>query len=293
MKKYIYKAYILICGLMFFASCEKELMDYEGEDCLYFDVRLSSSWIDTSLWPHQYFSAVSFGNLLVDEVDVSYKIMASGLPKDYDRAFSLTVNADSTTAVEGTDFEAFPKELVIKAGENSTTLAFKIYRTERMLNDTLQLQLQLHENEYFKLKYTSFIDGSYTPYSPDDNVMFSYNKDASVHNIFIYDVLSRPEGWYGNDVTGTGLFGKFSAKKYKLLMELTNTSIEDYTDESMPSVRASAIAETVAKFLLEKAADRDPVLDEDGTMMWVSPIQSIGGNAAWAPFTKVEDYYKN
>ncbi len=292
MKRNIFNIGILFCSFCLLVSCEKELMDYEGEDCLYFDVRRGSSWITPSKWAHYDFSEISFGSLIPDEVEMSFKVMASGMPKNYDRAFTVTVNPDSTTAIAGSDYDNFQEEGVIKAGESSTTLTIKVHRTERMNGDTLLLQLQLHENEHFKLKYDGFGDAS-RYYEQTLNPMFSYNKNAGVHNLFIYDVLARPATWSGNDATGLGLFGKFSAKKFRLMMELTGTTFEEYaSSETMPRVRQQAIGQLMAKYLLEKAAAHDPVLDEDGTMMYFMALSTLDPAAAWAPFTTPEEYYK-
>ena len=51
MKK-IYSILMLAMALFSLTGCEKELMDYEGKDCLYFDVRRGASWIDPDLWAH-------------------------------------------------------------------------------------------------------------------------------------------------------------------------------------------------------------------------------------------------
>lgn len=293
MKQYIHALSILCGGLLLFSACEKELMDYEGQDGLYFDVRRYPSHIEQSKWPHQYYSTVEFGNLLVDDVEMNLKIMATGYAKDFDRAFKVIANPDSTTAVAGRDYANLTEECVIKAGENSATVSFTVHRTSEMDGDTLQLQLKIVENEFFTLPYTSFADGPSIPYEPDVNIAFSYNKDASVHNIFMYDVLTRPDRWIGNDANGLGLWGRFSAKKYQLIMDLTGTTIEDFqTEATMPSARQQAIGEQMARYLLEKAAAHEPVLDEDGTMMYFMAVQNLGGSAAWAPFTKPEDYYK-
>ena len=295
MKRNIFSIGILLSSLCLLVGCEKELMDYEGEDCLYFDVRRGATWISPSLWSHYDYSEISFGNLMPDEVEMemSFKVMASGMPRDYDRPFTITANPDSTTAIAGTDYDNFQQDCVIKAGENSTTLSLKVHRTKRMDGDTLLLQLQLHENEYFKLKYDEYGDASKYYDIVDRNTMFGYNKNAGVHNLFIYDVLARPAVWSGNDVTGIGLFGKFSAKKFRLMMELSGTTLEDYASSAtMPSVRQQAIGQLMAKYLLEKAAAHDPVLDEDGTMMYFMALSTLDPAAAWAPFTKPEDYYK-
>ena len=292
MKKYTTVLCCLLGSLALLTGCEKELMDYEGEDNLYFDVRRGPAWLEPNTWAHQFFTTVEFGNLTVDEVTVSCKIMASGMPKDYDRPFTVTINKDSTTAIAGSDFDPLKEDYVIKAGETNAIVSLIVHRTERMDGDTLRLQLQLHANEFFSLNYTNFGDYSLA-YSPEKNPSFDYNKDAGVHNIFLYDVLSRPAAWNGNDVNGLGTLGKFSAKKFRLMMKLSNTTIEDFkSSASMPSIRQSAIGELVSKYLLEQAAANTPVLDEDGTMMYLSAVTTLGGSKAWRPFTKPEDYYK-
>ncbi len=293
MKHNVYSMILLFAGLIGLSGCEKELMDYEGKDGLYFDVRYYASHIDTKLWPHQHYSTVEFGNLMEDEVSMSLKVMAAGTMKDYDRAFQVVVNADSTTAVVDRDFSELTENCVIKAGENSTNVTFKVHRSLEMDGDTLQLQLKLVENEHFSLPYTSFADGPAVPYSPYENDKFANNKNAGIHNIFMYDVMSRPPRWIGNDVTGAGRWGRFSAKKFRLMMELTNTTIADYqTTATMPNARQEAIEQTMALYVLEKAKAGDPVLDEDGTMMYFMAISTLDPSAAWAPFTKPEDYYK-
>ena len=90
-----------------------------------------------------------------------------------------------------------------------------------------------------------------------------------------------------------GLFGKFSDVKYKYMMEISGTTIFDYTREKMPSARATAIGQQVAEELVRRARAKDPVIDKDGTMMWVMAVQSGKyGKDAWTPFTKPEDYLK-
>lgn len=291
MRKYLKYVCSLLCGLTLLTACEKEIMDYEGKDCLYFDIRRGAPWIDPTRWAHQYYTTVEFGNLIEDELVVSCKVMASGMAKDYDRTFIVTANNDSTTAIAGSDFDALKDEYVIKAGETNTVVSFIVHRTQRMDGDTLRLQLQLHENNHFELPFTSFGDFP-SAYPPDKNPNFDFNKNASIHNIFLFDVLSRPSTWNGNDIKGTGTLGKFSAKKFRLMMELTNTTVIDYqSSTTMPRIRQTAIGETVAKYLLEKVAAKDPVIDEDGTMMWVNAVTTLGGSSAWAPFTKAEDYF--
>lgn len=287
MKKYVYNIFMLVAIGIMLPSCEKELMDYEGVDGLYFDVRYFPSHISESLWPHQYYTEAAFGSIMDDDIDIECKVMASGYPKSFDREFIVIANPDSTTAINGRDYEGLQDKYVIKAGETSTVVRLTAHRSAEMEGDTLRLQLKLQENEYFKLVYDNFEDrqGSYSPY---ENVAFSQNHNAAYHNIWLYDVMVQPGGWWA------GLFGPFSAKKWRLMMEKTNTVIDDYaSNQTMPSPRAGAINESFAEYLLERAKNRETVeIDEDGTMMWVSAVNTLGGSDGWSRTTRPEDYYK-
>lgn len=291
MRKHIHLL-CLLAGISFLSTgCEQEMMSFEGKDCLYFNVRRGAAWIDPDLWGHQFFTAVAFGNIIGDESEVSLKIMASGSIKDYDRPFQVVIVKDSTQVTENIDFIGLQQDFVIKAGEISADVNFTALRSQAQMDDTLQLQLQIVPGEHFITNHTAFGDHPNT-YEAEKNSAFAGNKDASIHNIFFYDVLTQPTGWWGAD-TGGGLFGKFSAKKYRLMMELTGTTIADYaTKQTMPSPRATAIGQQMATYLLEKAKAHEPVLDEDGTMMFFMAVSTLGGSDAWKAFTKPEDYYK-
>lgn len=281
MKKYLY--YLNTLGVLFLtlSSCEKEMMDYEGEDALYFDVR-------SSLGAHEFFTAVPFGSTLEDTLNIECRVMASGYPRNYDREFTVIANSDSTTARNGLDYDGLQGTYVIKAGEQYTTIKLTTHRTAEMSNDTLVLQLKLQENKHFKLLYTDYEDNP-NSFAPDDNDQFSNNHNAAFHNIYLYDVLTQPKGWW------KGLFGEFSAKKWRLMMQLTETTFEDYNDilVTMPMMRAQVIDEKVGKYLLDMARSRETVvLEEDGTMMYTKAVKTLGGASAWAAGTKPEDYYK-
>lgn len=271
-------------------SCERELMTYEGKDCLYFDIRNEVAWLDPDTWSHEYFSTVSFGSTMDDEIKKSFKIQVAGMPSSVDRKFSVIVVKDSTELQEG-DFTGLAESYCIKAGETSTTIDLTFHRGAHMKNDTLQLQLALVANEHFSLMFDE-IGRSPEQYAPTENSKFDYNHNASIHNIFVYDVMSRPKQWQGNDANGLGTLGAFSAKKWLLMMEVTGTTIEDYADAStMPTIRMTAIGETMSAFLLEKARANTPVLEEDGTMMFFMKVGPSYAADGWNPYTNPNDYY--
>ena len=288
------KKFIHLIGIMsfLFASCEQEIMTYEGEEAIYFDVRYGSSWGDPeNEWAHQYYTPVEFGRLNDESYTAQLRVKATGTVKDYDRPFSVTVLEDSTTAIKGSEFELQTNNFVIKAGETHAYIDVLIHRTERMSEENVYLMLQLQENEHFTLRFSDYGDsaGHWAP-----ETLHSTNTDASVHKLVINDLLVKPNGWIGTDDAGLGLFGKFSPTKYRLMMEVTNTEMDDYAVRNTGF--ANAVSEKFARYLLEKAAlGRDHVvLDEDGTMMWCMYVQSsyLGGDKAWQPFTDPDEYYK-
>lgn len=276
----------LIAILIAFSSCEKEIMTFNGQDGLYFDVRWGMAEREGH-WAHQYYTPIEFGNMVLTTTsyDVRLCVTASGEIKNYDRPFTITIGKDSTNAIEGEDYEPFPKEYVLKAGEQYAYIDITFNRTERMKNDTITLQLLLQPNEYFTCPFTNYGDAPLYDYP---ETKYGYNMDATAHKIVASDVMSEPEGWY------LGLFGKFSATKWRLMMELTGTDIDDYTDEKMPSARANVLNEQFARYLLEQALKgrEYAVIDEDGSMMWCSALTSIDAANAWPQYTTPDDYYR-
>ncbi len=292
MRNKIFSILALVISVFAMSGCEKDLMDYEGKDCLYFDVRRGATWIDSTLWAHWNYSEVTFGNILSNDTTIAVKISATGQVKDVDRTFQVIVTKDSTDLEEGTEYEPLKPEYTIKAGETHTFVNVTFHRTARMTNDTLRFQLQIVPNDNFQTMFDDYKDypGAYEASQP--KVEFNYNSNARFHNMFVDDVLIQPEGWMGSDAGG-GLFGKFSDVKYKFMMQVSGTTIFDYTREKMTQARATAIGQQVADELVRRARAKDPVIDKDGTMMWVMAVQSGKyGKDAWSAFTKPEDYLK-
>ncbi len=290
MKNKILTMWTLVTAMFALSSCEKDLMTFQGEDSLYFDVRRGAKWIETSKWARWNYSEVTFGNILSNDTTISLKISATGDVKDYDRPFTVIVRKDSTDLEENTEYEPLEQQYAIKAGERNTIVNVTFHRTARMEGDTLKFQLEILPNKYFALNFNQY--GDYPGMYNADNPVREFNKNtnARFHNLFVDDVLVRPTGWFGTEAGG--LFGKFSAKKYKYIMEVTGTNIFDFTNEKMPLGRATAISQQVAQELIKRAQAKDPVLDEDGTMMWVSYVTTLGGKDAWYAYTKPETYYK-
>lgn len=288
MKKTLYIIGAIILSVVSLTSCEEELMDYEGENALYFDVRLYPSHIEKKLWPHRLSTEVSFGNVMKNDLEVVIPVRTTGVSTDYDRPYKVEVVADSTTARLDIDFSDLQTDRVIKAGHTSDTIRFKAHRTEEIFEDTVRLQIRLLPNEHFITNFKEYGEpGSYFSYvtvgGSQSSKEFDVNADASIHNIFIYDTMTQPKGWWGSALGGIG--GAFSAKKIRLMMELCNCDLSAFeTMGTMPSSRFTSYCEKLGKYLIEQAklGPDHVVLEKDGTLMWVSYCTNADTRYRWA-----------
>lgn len=288
-KNHIISIAAALLGTFALVGCVKELQTYNGDDCVYFDVHWGVEWLE-GMWAHQYYSTVPFGAM--NESDYTLKnidVRVSGMLSDKDRLVHIIANPDSTTLIAGVEYDPIDGDYLIRAGETTTTLYIYFHRTERMLNDTLQLQLKIVEAEGLDVsRFPDYDDGNHVAYRTKD-AHFDYNHDAQIHNIFVFDTVVKPGGWWGTAAGGT--WGLFSAKKWRLMMDLTNTVVSDYASTStMTTNRAQSIGRTVAEYLWEQVQKRTPVIDEDGSMMWVNAVSAVAGTSSWSQGTKWEDY---
>lgn len=275
--KYLYMTGILL-SLFFLQSCEKDLMDYEGQESLFFDVQYGPAWGDTTVWAHQFYSLASFGNIDDTVQEVRLKVAVAGSIKDYDRPFQIEVVNDSTTAICPDEYEPIDCNRVIKAGANCTYITVTTKKTARMADETLQLQLRLLPNEHFTLPFSEI--GNIAGRWKDVEIKYGQNIDPNVHNIFINNFLSKPKGWNDHQ------FGQFTPTKFALMLELTGWEKAYFDDvNKMQSGRIEMVQRMVISYLLEqyKKGREYWVLDEDGTMMWVR------GLGKWAEGTSPDD----
>ena len=268
MKKLIYTLCCLL-GLASFAACEKDMPAYEGKDGLYFDVQYTTvpHFTNPDMWAHQLYTWVRFVSMPENATDttLSLKVNAVGEARDYDRVFNVAVGADSTTAVADQEYKDLSEQCVIKAGETSGLVNVTILRSDRVAEETVQLQLTLVPNEYFDLPFTYIteIPGRYTEGMTD----FYNNPDPRVHNIFISDIMTQPTIWPLN-------FGEFSREKMELILRLYPDVPYDAFSAlvTVPFIMQNIINEIVSNYLVEQFRAGNPITDADGTLMWFSNV---------------------
>lgn len=269
MKKFVLIIFYLI-GLFSFSGCEKEMETYSGQDGLYFDVQYTNTpWFtNPEMWAHQIYTLVKFTTMPegTTETDLKLKVNVVGPVRDYDRPFNVMIVKDSTTAIAGTEYKDLSEQCVVKAGEQNAYVTLKVMKTDRMLDENVQIQIALLPNEYFTLPYTYLenLPGRYT----EKLELYSNNKDPRIHNIFVTDIMMKPKYF------SSYYFGEFHREKMELMLSLyPDATLSDYeNNDTMSITRMTVIAEKMANYLIGQFKLGNPITDPDGTMMWFKGV---------------------
>lgn len=276
MKKLIYS---LLSITLLWTSCSKEEIEYySGEESIYFaqqwgvphftdDYLALGTSFTNCLQPS---SKIPFGEMIVTDSLLNLNIQTSGACKDYDRPFKIEIVTDSTTAIEGLEYELLDTEAVIPAGEVRTKVRMMLHRTPRMDDETVQIQVRLIPGEHFTIPFDKDGFGNMPIIHEGSSYYTEYggNFDPAIHNIFINNFLVRPQRW--NDYN----MGIWSQEKYRLLLDYTGEmlgwNVADWSSEAMWDSRYNVGLNYLAKYLLEqyKKGPEYWVTDPDGTMMW-------------------------
>lgn len=262
--------YIAIIHLVsLFASCEKEIMSYNGREGVYFSVRHGGQYLE-NLWPYQPYSNVDFVRLAKDEVEFPVKVMITGPVKDYDRVFHLEVNPDSTTVVLNEHYEAVQRDWIIPAGAISTMVKVRLKRTSDLVESPKTMGLRLVASKDFAL---SFPEWDAIPSFDAGIVVEEF--DASLHTLRINDVMIQPAVWSGSIQAGnreSGLLGVFTRRKMEFLMEM-GLEYGDFADaDNMPMARLMLVATDGSALLVKRRDEGNPMLEEDGRLMWMGTV---------------------
>lgn len=274
---------IFLSLLVFMTSCEKDLMDYQGENSIYFDVQRGQEWRDSAFWARQYYTQVNFIDIIGDTSVLELPIAISGPVTDYPRSFRVAVVEDSTTAVEGVDFD-FQREWILPAGAAVANIKLYLYK-QPDLEDTLRtIMLRVQDNENFttNLNFDKELPGR-------DNILEQdkkYNSDPRFHTVELTFTIKKPEDWWGQDYpsyTEIDVFGAFTAKKYLLMLDVLGYSESMFCEVIKGKDQAEVIGEIFARYLVQQFDKGEPVLEKDGRLMWVQAVQTIYKNK-WYPY---------
>ena len=249
MKKYIF----LLSVVLSFLGCEKEMMDYEGKDGVYFAVQQAppSLYGNPEVWAYMDTTLIPFSLLLENDSTVMLKVRVMGNVVDHDRYFTLSVVDSLTTATEGEDYAPLETRYVIPAGERDGYVSFTGFRQAKMLDSTYYVALQLEENEYFSLPMDLWRPLEYSDYTDEiQNVIR--------HVVGLTDEVFLPKAWTKN------YFGPYSKKKVKLLCEMFDLQMADFDDViKMDMERQRTYAQGLDKYLKEMEAKGETVYEDE------------------------------
>ena len=116
-------------------SCSHDELDlYSGPTAMLYIQELSSFDIYGNPIGYRDHTDADFANVPpgLTMWSVSFEVKMAGEVEAYDRPYSLKVEADSTTAVEGVDYDLEDNEFMIKAGKASDVVKVRLHRTEKI-----------------------------------------------------------------------------------------------------------------------------------------------------------------
>lgn len=150
----------------------------------------------------------------------SFQVRMAGEVVDYDRPYSLRIEADSTTAIEGVDFDIEQNEFMIKAGKASDVVRVRLHRNDRIKVERVRISFLLEPNEYFSIDIPEFKNT--TSWSAEGKMM-----DATRYYFTMSEFYERPEVW--NNWNLDEEFGPYSPKKFSVINTLFNWVYDDWT----------------------------------------------------------------
>lgn len=249
------RIYFIIAGLFLLYGCEKDVSTYDWADCVHFEVKQNGVLRDTSEY------TFAFEEADVTELTATVKIQLTGQVKDYDRKISIGVES-ADKAPDGTVPYTFSTDTCyIRKGQNSLDLVITLKRNADMQQKKYALRLELNENEAFKLTNQRWV----TDEVNDKSV------DLVHHTVVFSDILTRPLAWYEPNYD----LGKWSAKKFLLICEVTGFKRKDFQDQAyMGNGRKNYIRDFMNRYFSEyKETHKDDpealkkIQEEDGTFM--------------------------
>lgn len=273
-KRYIiYLNVVILCTIsLLFSACKKELMSYNGIEGIYFSVRHGNT-IQLSLNPYQPYTKVEFVKTTKVDTTITLHVMVTGPTKPYDRPFNIEVITDSTTAEVNKHYSPIQLQHSIPANSHETYISIKLLRSADLKSTSKQLTIRLLPSDQLGLSFPHW-DAIPGLTSNTGSILSGY--DGSIHKILFDDVLAKPAIWSGlvlNQTLEAGNWGEFSEKKMLLMceiMDLTYNSFE--SSETMPSILTSLITREMAAYLVERFNEGNPVLEEDGRLMYFSGV---------------------
>lgn len=245
-----------------FVACKKETIDlYELDDAkIYFQVQSYSSSNGAVGYSNSTTYSFVGVNQKVEGLTFKATVQLMGRVVDYDRACKITIDADSTTMVQGEDYEIDLDTLKIRAGQNSASFGVRFLRSKNIKESTRVLCLKLEPNENFQVLDT------YRSTNVWSNTT-AKNMDGSRFAFFMSEIYTQPKRW--GDVEAGKYFGAWTATKYVFINDFFSFTTDDWewATGRISKGRMPFYARELQKELQKRADEGNPLYEDDGSYM--------------------------
>ena len=243
--KLIIRYMILPLAFAAFAGCSsKDIQGYEPDPGLFFQIPGSGSVALRDSIIYSFPAKPDVG----DHDTLWFKACIMGNAASFDREIGIRINADKTTAVEGTHFRIEGRKM--PADSFSVRVPVIIYKNG-LKDKSVRLEIEVTENQYFKPGYERY-------------------KKA----VFIWgDMFLKPDIWDKSNYRSA--FGEFTPTRYAFILQACNiTELPDPMNLTLLAYYNSV----VRKALFDRNAipGNTPLTDELGTVEF--PVYTgVGG----------------
>lgn len=263
-------AIIWICCFMLLWSCKKDYQHYSGPEGVYFGVRYDGH-INDQDGPYQSSTHIEFMKLGLQQMDLQIPVLITGASKSYDRVFKISVVADSTTAVPAVHYQGLNRQYIMPAYSNGCLVPLRLFCAPDLDTIERRLVLQLDETEDFV--------GAFSSWDPPLDITGHHPAqkfDATRHTIYLNNIMVKPNQWLGSVLENGEEFnalGAFTRRKMDFITERLGVSYADFASpSSMSVIRIGLISQQLSKILIERFNAGDPVLEEDGRLMYAGQV---------------------
>ena len=147
MKKILY---VIGFWCLLLAGCqENEMNTFDHNGAVYF--QLASNWsdgVDSVVY--------SFAGKVIEQDTIWLQVDLMGEAVDHDRSVKLAVDAENTTAVEGTHYAALQPSYILPAGAYQMQIPVVLYNKDPQLEEqSFQLAIQLEPTQDLQLGLTA------------------------------------------------------------------------------------------------------------------------------------------
>lgn len=243
MKHFSFISAAAAATLMLAASCSDSIETYNGQAGIYFAMPVKSNSVNVDT---MYCETSELPFIITNAKDSTFylKVKILGPVASHDRNISVRIVEEETDLLPE-DMDPLQESYPLYAGQVFGGIPLKFHRAASLEGEIRTLTLELVENGDFSLPVKLWRNSS-TEYV---NVIR--------HTITISDKYVQLPGF------SEAYFGPFSEKKMKLMLELFDMELKDFS-EPLSYVYAKALGQKLDRYLKEMEAKGEPVMEEDG-----------------------------